>query len=575
MHRLQGAFIFSFVLLPFFFGASAGQSTSPTQRTKQVDALFADFDKKGSPGCALAIIQDGRITYQRGYGMADLDYDAPITPASVFYIASDSKQFTAFSVALLVEQGKVSLDDPVTKYFPELPKAVYGGVTVGHLIHHTGGVRDYWPLIELAGNSVDDELTDDDFIALMARQKALNFSPGERYEYSNSGYVLLAILVKRVSGESLAEFASANIFRPLGMSHTFFRDDPSVIVKERATGYDYQQGGYREHTTNSRLVGDGGLMTTVGDLFLWDQNFYHNRLGKGSPDLIKLVETVGTLNSGKKTNYAFGLAVTEYMGLRTITHNGSAFGYKADMTRFPEQNFSVVCLCNTDAPKMAPWAFRRQIADLYLADKFKTGPAEVKAAPPQAASNAGAKEAPIRLTEQELARYAGTFRDRTEGEVWKLSAEAGRLVASVEGITFHLEPLSRTHFRATGAPQPVELYFPADLSSPPKVVELQVGSQPRSRLEAFVVWTPTAAELAGYTGDYYSEELDATFHIYTDGGQLRVRRKHSDCAALLPGLKDNFEMGRAKLGFGRAASGRVSGFRLSDEGANNIQFVKK
>jgi hypothetical protein len=267
--------------------------------------------------------------------------------------------------------------------------------------------------------------------------------------------------------------------------------------------------------------------------------------------------------------------VAEYMGLRTITHNGSAFGYKADMTRFPEQNFSVVCLCNTDAPKMAPWALRRQIANLYLADKFKTEPAEVKAAPPQAAANAGAKEAPIRLTEQELARYAGTFRDQAEGEVWKLSAEAGRLVASVEGITFHLEPLSRTHFRATDAPQPVELYFPADLSSPPKVVDLQVGSQPRSRLEAFVVWTPTAAELAGYAGDYYSEELDAAFHIYTDGGQLCVRRKHPDCAALLPGLKDNFEMGRAKLGFDRAASGRVNGFRLSDEGANNIQFVKK
>src|ERR1051326_5016608 len=341
MHRKQGAFIFSFLLLPFFFSASAGQSTPPAQRTKQVDALFADFDRKGSPGCALAVIQDGRITYQRGYGMADLDYDTPISPASVFYIASDSKQFTAFSVALLVEQGKVSLDDPVTKYFPELPKAVYGGVTVGHLIHHTGGVRDYWPLIELAGDSVDDEGTDDDFIALMARQKALNFSPGEKYEYSNSGYVLLAILVKRVSGESLAEFASANIFKPLGMTHTFFRDDPSVIVKERATGYGYQQGGYREHITNFRLIGDGGLMTTVGDLFLWDQNFYHNRLGKGSPDLVRLVETVGTLNSGKKTNYAFGLAVTEYRGLRTITHNGSAFGYKAALERFPGQNFSL------------------------------------------------------------------------------------------------------------------------------------------------------------------------------------------------------------------------------------------
>ncbi|HYY93580.1 MAG TPA: serine hydrolase domain-containing protein, partial [Pyrinomonadaceae bacterium] len=272
-----------------------------------MDALFADFDKKDSPGCALAVIQDGALTYQRGYGMADLDYNVPITPASVFYVASDSKQFTAFSVALLVEQGKVSLGDPITKYFPELPGTVYGAVTVGNLVYHTGGVRDYWPLLGLSGNPVEGGVTDDDFIALMARQKALNFKPGEQFEYSNSGYVLLAVLVKRVSGMGLPEFAAVNIFRPLGMNNTFFRDDPSVVVKRRATGYSYQNGGYGEHITDSHLVGDGGLMTTVGDLFLWDQNFYHNKLGKGSPDLIKLVETTGTLNNGKKTTYAFGL----------------------------------------------------------------------------------------------------------------------------------------------------------------------------------------------------------------------------------------------------------------------------
>jgi CubicO group peptidase (beta-lactamase class C family) len=186
----------------------------------------------------------------------------------------------------------------------------------------------------------------------MARQKALNFRPGEQFEYSNSGYVLLAILVERVSGEGLPEFAAANIFRPLGMKSTFFRDDPSVVVKGRATGYSFQGGVYVEHINDSRLIGDGGLMTTVGDLYLWDQNFYHNKLGKGSPELIKLVEAPGALNDGKRTAYAFGLGVSEYKGLRTITHNGSAFGYKADMTRFPEQNFSITAFATRTARRL-------------------------------------------------------------------------------------------------------------------------------------------------------------------------------------------------------------------------------
>ena len=557
------------VVFPLIGGLAHAQP-SANQRAADVDAIFASFDKKDSPGCALAIIQNGTITYQRGYGMADLDHDIRITPSSIFYIASDSKQFTAFSVALLIEQGKVALDDAVTKYFPELPPSVYGSVTVKHLLYHTGGVRDYWSLLQLAGTSVDDHFTESDFVDLMARQKALNFKPGEQFDYSNSGYVLLALLVKRASGESLQKFAEENIFQPLGMVHTFFRDNPSLIVKDRATGYSTRGHGYEIHTTNFGLVGDGGILTTIGDLFLWDQNFYQNKLGKQSTQLLQLVQRRGTLNNGHLATYAFGLGVIEYKGLTAITHNGSAFGYKADMIRFPDQKFSVICLCNTDAPGMTPWAFRKQITDLYLADNLKKDARNETVS--SARSPTVEKSAPIKMNVSQLAHYTGTFRDK-DGEVWTLAIEDEKLVAAVEGIKFSFEPLSAEHFRAVDAPQPVDLYFPADPLAI-KAVGSQVGSQPRSTLESFVPWTPTSEDLSAYGGDYFGEELDATFRVYSAGGKLYVRRKHVDPVMLTSGLKDQFEMGPAKLEFNRDPSGRVLSLKLSGQGVTNIQFMK-
>lgn len=555
--------------------AASGQSVARTNRGKQVDSIFSDVDKKDSPGCALAVIQAGKIAYQRGYGMANLDYGIPISPESIFYIASDSKQFTAFSVALLVEDGKIALSDPVTKYIPELPSAVYGQITIEQLVHHTSGVRDYWGLQQLAGRP-DDPLTQDDFLNLMARQKELNSKPGEQHSYSNAGYALLAILVERVSGKNLPAFAEEKIFGPLGMKHTSFEADHTAPLKNLATGYVSRDGGDRKDTSLVEPLGDGGLRTTLGDLFLWDQNFYNNKLGNRSPDLIKLVQSPGTLNDGKSVSYAFGLAWGADRGLKFIGHSGSGFGFRSYMTRFPDQRFSVICLCNSDSPMMAPWSLGRKVADVYLAGQFKVEPPKQAPSTPPAKTAAPAdEEKPIHMSEEELARYAGTFQDKTDESVWRFSMKDGSLTAGTEGITFPLEPVSPTHFRGVGAPMSVDLFFSAAEPSPGRTVDVQAGSQPRYTLEPIALVTPIPSELLAYAGDYYSDEVDTTYQVYVADGKLYIRQEHGKPVALGPLVKDEFQKGRRKVKFGRNSSGEIADVRMDAEGVSSLRFVRK
>ena len=244
---------------------AAAPAGSPSAR---VDELFQKMDSTVTPGCALAVVKDGRILYERGYGMADLDHNVPITPATVFHVASMSKQFTAASIVLLAQEGKLSLDDPVRKYIPELPD--FGiPITIRQLIHHTSGLRDQWDLLGLAGWRYSlDLITDDDVLAVMSRQRDLNFPPGTRHLYSNTGYTLLAQIVKRVSGQSFREFTTSHIFQPLQMNNTRFRDDHAEVIKNIAYGYQPAQNAFLISITNFDTVGATSLLTTVEDLAL-------------------------------------------------------------------------------------------------------------------------------------------------------------------------------------------------------------------------------------------------------------------------------------------------------------------
>jgi CubicO group peptidase (beta-lactamase class C family) len=387
-------------------------------RTTRVDSIFSPFAVRGSPGCAVGIIQDGSLLYGRGYGSANLDYDVPIDSRSVFYLASVSKQVTAFAVALAAQERKLSLDDDVRKYIPEFPD--YGTpVTIRHLVHHTSGVRDYLTLIPLSGRNANDAWTDAALLALVSRQKALNFTPGSEFLYSNTGYVLLAEIVRRATGQSLARFADERIFKPLGMANTHFHDDAAIVVPGRVIGYVRGPDGWRmNHWFTFDKVGDGGLYSTIDDLAKWDANFYTGQVGGAG--LQKQVVLRGVLTKGDTLPYAYGLNVGTYRGLRTIEHGGSLAGFRTNLLRFPDQRLSVVVLCNT--PAATPGPLSRRVAEVFLGDRM-TSPASATASqPPQQ------RPAATPVSASEGAAFLGSYRSDELDAVYLLAADSGQLV---------------------------------------------------------------------------------------------------------------------------------------------------
>lgn len=354
-----------------------------------IDALFAPWNRSDSPGCAVAVVQGGRIVYERGYGMADLEHGIPITPDTAFYVGSIAKQFTGFAVALLADRKLISLDDDVHRYLPELPD--YGSrVTIGQLLHHTSGLRDFLTLRELTGESNDAIFGDAEALRTIVSQRELNFPPGSQHLYSNTGYFLLSQIVKRVTGTSLREFAAINIFQPLGMDHTQFRDDHTRLISNRADAYravthpdgaEVQDAAdrFRRDAPNFDVVGGGGLFMSVHDFLGWDRNFYDARVG--GPQVIAQVLGKGRLNDGKVVDYALGQNVIHYRGLDTVEHGGANGSYRAYLLRFPAQQLSVAVFANLGTVRSDLLA--KAVATLYLQDLMPE-PAPVEPAGPPA-----------------------------------------------------------------------------------------------------------------------------------------------------------------------------------------------
>ncbi len=336
-------------------------------QTHRVDAIFREWDRSDSPGCALGVVQNGQLAYERGYGVANIHTGKPVTTETVFYLASVSKQFTAATMALLALDGRIDLDADVRNYVPELPD--YGDrITIRHLIHHTSGLRDYLTLMELAGMALDEEHSRDEVLDLISRQGAPNFTPGERHLYSNTGYFLIPIIVERVTGQSLRRFADERIFGPLGMALTHFHDDFQHQLPNRALSYRRTSDGLVELAFLEKFdqVGSGGVLSTVRDLARWDRNFYDPDVG-GEP-FLALLHRRGDLTDGDTLSYAFGLRIADYKGLRTVSHGGSMMGFKTHILRFPDQRFSVICLCNLE--QIDPGDLAHRVADVYLAYTF-------------------------------------------------------------------------------------------------------------------------------------------------------------------------------------------------------------
>jgi CubicO group peptidase (beta-lactamase class C family) len=530
--------------------------------TDKVDSLFSEWDKPDSPGCAIAIIQGGKVIYSHGYGMADLEHAVPISTNSVFDIASTSKQFVAMSVALLARQGKLSLDDEIQKYLPEIRQYEYP-ITIRHLIHHTSGLRDYVAVMELAGWRFENDYSDDEIISLITRQKELNFQPGEEHLYSNTGYFLLGEIAKRVSGLSLRAFANEAIFAPLGMKNAHFHDDFSEIVKNRAVGYSPKDGGgYRIDMSLFDGVGDGGVYTTVEDLCLWDANFYHNIVGGCGQDLIEEITTPGRLNSGEALDYAFGLFVRPYRGLRMIGHDGRWMGYRAEMIRFPEQRFSVICLSNLST--INPARLAKQIADVYLAEEF-TEPGDTSPSEQHVAE----------LSTSEMEDKLGFYRGVKSGDILEFTMQDGKLIAAFSGMSFQMAPTNPGRYKSVGAPFDISIEFEKPSPQKPIMVSVQIEGDKPDVLERVRSVSPGIERLMDYSGDYHCAELDANYRLWAENGELILSRRNSSQEHLKPVSHDLFKGADTSFEFIRNTQGQIIGFDLRAGRVRNIHFVKQ
>ena len=447
-----------------------------------VDALFASWDTPGSPGCALAVARDGALVYTRGHGYANLDYDIPITPRTVFDVASVTKQFVAALANMLALEGKLSLDDDVRKWLPELPE-YEAPITMGHLIHHTGGLRDYLNLFPLAGAGDYYAVSREQLLAMMSRQRAPVFPPGERHEYSNTGYMLLAHILERAGGKSLGEMARERIFEPLGMESSLMYENREEIIPRRATGYHrYDDGRLRiVHNYNFEIAGDGQLYTTVEDLLRWD-NYLH---GAEKPAIHEEMLTEGTLNNGDPIGYAQGVVPSEYRGLRTVGHGGHSWGFRTELVRFVEPGLSIAIACNAEYAE--PGDLARQVADHYLADQF--GPessdeeddsdddeedAETPSATPSASPT---------LSSVELAEFDGSFFSAELDATYRFTVVDGSLTVGIEQepslqVTPIAEDEFEVRFESRGwAASPARLEFERNASGAVTRFSLSSGSE--------------------------------------------------------------------------------------------------
>lgn len=325
---------------------SLAQSASALTLSEFVDSRFRPWDRETAPGCAVRLIENGETLYENTYGMAHVELGVPITTDTVFDIGSNSKQFTVFAILLLEDEGLLSTDESVSEHWPEFPGFGHT-ITLDHLIGHTSGVRDYLSLMAFGGwNLLDDLVTDAQGLRLIERQRELNFAPGENWVYSNSGYMILAEIVARVSGMSFSDFVDERIFTPLGMDDSWFRDDHRRIVKRFAEGYaPMPERGYARMPISFASVGAGGMLTTLDDLARWDANFYDPLVGNQT--ILDKMHRIHRLNNGTPTGYGGGLIITEYNGRRLVYHGGDLGGYHANIVRFPEEEFTVITLANT------------------------------------------------------------------------------------------------------------------------------------------------------------------------------------------------------------------------------------
>jgi CubicO group peptidase (beta-lactamase class C family) len=554
------------LLLCSFSVSSFGQ----TYDIQEIDNIFKQWSKPNVPGGAIGIIKDGELIYSKGYGIADLEHDIKISSSSVFNICSISKEFVSFSLLLLEEQGKLNLDDTVQTYLPDFPE-YDAPLTIRHFINHTSGIRDVKKLIQLKGKNIFDNLEPEEVYALIKHQKALEFSPGDKFAWSNSDYFILSMIIEKVSGQSLKTFTQEHIFGPLGMKSTLFYDDNTDLIKNRVFSYNKKnaENGFDNLIMRFHLVGSFGAYSTIEDLFLWDQNFYNNKLGKGGQKIIKNMHEEGRLNNGESSGYAYSVMIDNYKGLKTVEHGGSFAGYRSVILRFPDEKVSVIILANRGDAN--PWTMSYQLADVLLKEKFIDLPKKKENSTDNKTDNHDSSDIKEKFP---LKQITGDY-EIEPGRLLKFNTKNDSLQC-LEGCGEPLMLINTQGDTYREANNSDTQFVFSDLNNGLTQNMTVSGTGFEITLKRKEKFDFSNLNLAEYRGNFYSREIDATHVLFLEEGELKVKIANNEALALAPYNIDTFNSDNSDsymVHFTRE-NGDISGFDLKAGWVTKLKFVK-
>ncbi len=541
-------FLFVFTVIAFLSSAISAQVPSKEKVIAGAERAFEKVSKAyvaPGPGCAAAVSLNGETVFEKAFGLADLEHNVPNTTQTIFESGSVAKQFTAAALVLLQQDGKLSLDDPVRKYIPELPD--YGApLTIRHLLNHTAGLRDWGTVLSLTGAGRGDRVINQDLaLDVITHQRALDFTPGSEYSYSNSGYNLAAIIVERVSKQKFPAFVDERLFKPLGMKNSSWRDDYQRIVPGRAQAYARQGNGpWRLNMPFMNVYGNGGMLTTVGDWMKWNAMLDSQSLGA---PLVTALETRGVLNDGRKIAYALGLIVNKYKGLKDVSHGGATAGYQTFLARYPDNKVSVGVMCNGTSPGAGGIA--ANITD------------EIFGPFPETQKTEAAK-----VSEDELKKFVGIWRNEKTHTPARFVIENG--VSRWSGA--RIVPMGGGQFTAGGN----QLKFTFDKDDKPVSAETIDSDGEVTRFVPEQEWKPTPSDLALFKGDWFSEEAGATVTVAVDVDKMFIKQRPATSLAMQPLYKDHFSVPGYVIWFTRDKNGKVNGMHVGASRMRDMLFAR-
>ncbi|WP_316741099.1 serine hydrolase domain-containing protein [Pedobacter antarcticus] len=546
---------FYFLLLLSLMGLNCSAQSERGAVAVEIDSLFKTYNRTDAPGCAVLVVKDKVVVFKKGYGMANLGYNLPIVPASVFDIASVSKQFTGYAIAKLIQQGKVSIDDDIHKYLPEIPQ--FGKtITIGHLLHHTSGLRDWPSALHIAGWRWGEIFTFEDIMRMVKKQQDLNFEPGSKYSYSNTGYNLLAAIVEKVSGLSFRNWMAANLFKPLGMNSSQVADDHQLVINNLASSYESNGEGFNQVNDALTAYGSSSIYSSVEDLAKW-VIYFQQGMADNDPVISRMLEE-SKLTNGKKNSYCYGLIQDSVNGVKTISHNGGWAAYNTVIVNYPAEQLAVIILSNAGGFHTDPLA--AAVAELFLKDKAKMPILEKPSAAPLPA---------VKVSDKILKNYAGTFK---LGSGWyaTFTLEKGELMVQANGEgKFPVEAKSDSLF-----------WVPAYQSSFTFVNtngKANVVKYKGIMAERVIPMKLSPEILNAFTGVFHSPELETDYVLSVVNSKIQVHHMRLGDFDLEADLvsPDLFTSELGAIKFERSKEGKISGFKISSGRVNNLRFDKR